>query len=187
MNANLPDNVRLVFTNEQITEAIRALAERLNLQLVNESPVVLCVMQGGLVFAGQIIPQLNCMLDIDYIHATRYNNQTTGAEEIQWKAYPASELRNRCVLILDDILDEGHTLSAIIEYCESQGASRVYSAVLLRKNHIRCIDNEIMESSVTDNIALQVEDQYVFGYGMDFNGQYRQLDAIYAVNGGDAE
>jgi hypoxanthine phosphoribosyltransferase len=80
------------------------------------------------------------------------------------------------VLVLDDILDEGQTLQSIVQYCESQGASKIISAVLLRKNHDRCIDEQL-----TDNIALYVEDEYVFGFGMDYDGKYRQLDSIYAL------
>ena len=80
------------------------------------------------------------------------------------------------MLILDDILDEGQTLQSILQYCEAQGASKIISAVLLRKNHDRCVDD-----CLTDNIALHVEDKYVFGFGMDYDGKYRQLDSIYAL------
>ncbi len=172
----LPKNCKKVFDNAEINNALDKLADKLNLQLEGEKPVVLCVMQGGLVFSGQLIPRLHCMLEIDYIHATRYNNKTTGGE-LLWKAYPSTPLKNRTVLILDDIFDEGHTLQSIVQYCETQDASKIVTAVLLRKNHNRCIDE-----TLTDNIALHVDDQYVFGFGMDYNGQYRQLDAIYALN-----
>ncbi len=171
----LPDNCKQVFSNAEISEALQKLADKLNPQLENETPVVLCVMQGGLIFSGQLIPKLQCMLEIDYIHATRYDNKTAGGELV-WKAYPVTSLLDRTVLILDDILDEGQTLRSILQYCEAQGASKILSAVLLRKNHDRCVDN-----SLTDNIALYVEDRYVFGFGMDYNGKYRQLDAIYAL------
>ena len=171
----LPANCRQVYSFEQISAALDRLAEKLNVQLQGESPVTLTVMQGGLIFAGQLIPRLNCMLEIDYIHATRYNNGTRGSA-IEWKAEPASSLQGRTVLILDDILDEGETLKAIIDYCQKQGASRILSAVLLKKLHGRCVDH-----SLTDNIALTVEDAYVFGFGMDYKGQYRQLDGIYAL------
>ena len=172
----LPDNCKLIFDNAQITRALEKLADRLNPQLVDETPVVLCVMQGGLIFSGHLIPQLQCMLDIDYIHATRYGNTTTGGQ-LTWKSYPDTTLKDRTVLILDDILDEGHTLQSIQQYCEEQGASKIISAVLVRKNHKRCVDNEL-----TDNVALDVEDKYVFGFGMDYDGKYRQLDSIYALD-----
>ena len=172
----LPDNCKLVFDNAEITHALGKLADRLNQQLVNETPVVLCVMQGGLIFSGHLIPQLQCMLDIDYIHATRYGNTTTGGQ-LTWKSYPDTSLADRTVLILDDILDEGHTLHSIQQYCEQQGASKIISAVLVRKKHERCVDDEL-----TDNVALDVEDKYVFGFGMDYDGKYRQLDSIYALD-----
>ena len=175
----LPDNCKLVFNNTEINHALDKLADKLNQQLENEIPVVLCVMQGGLVFSGQLIPKLRCMLEVDYIHATRYNNQTSGSE-LLWKAYPATALKDRTVLIMDDILDEGMTLQAIIQYCEAQGATKVVSAVLLRKNHDRCVDHNC-ETTLTDNIALTIEDEYVFGFGMDYKGRYRQLDAIYSL------
>jgi len=171
----LPENCKLVFSNAEITDALEKLAVRLNQQLENETPVVLCVMQGGLVFSGQLIPKLQCMLEIDYIHATRYDNNISGGELV-WKAYPVTSLTGRTVLVLDDILDEGQTLQSIVQYCESQGASKIISATLLRKNHDRCVDEQL-----TENIALYVEDEYVFGFGMDYDGKYRQLDSIYAL------
>ena len=172
---NLPENCELIFDNTHISNAIDNLATALNQQLLDEEPVILCVMQGGLIFSGHIIPRLDCMLEIDYIHATRYNNETTGGELV-WKAYPVTPLKKRTVLILDDILDEGQTLQSIIKYCESQGATKILSAVLLQKNHNRCVSPDL-----TDNIALTVEDKYVFGFGMDYDGKYRQLDSIYAL------
>jgi hypoxanthine phosphoribosyltransferase len=120
MDSELPDNCELVFDNSAINNALDNLASRLNKQLLNDNPVVLCVMQGGLIFAGHLIPKLKCMLEVDYIHATRYNNLTTGGE-INWISYPVTSLNNRTVLILDDILDEGITLRAIVDYCVSQG------------------------------------------------------------------
>jgi hypoxanthine phosphoribosyltransferase len=175
-NIKLPENCRLVFSNQQILEAMDRLAARLDERLAGTSPVALCVMQGGLIFAGHIIPRLNCMLEIDYVHATRYNNETRGSE-LKWLAHPASSLQDRVVLILDDILDEGHTLHALIEFCKQQGASDVVSAVLLNKNHDRGVEHRL-----TEYIALDVDDHYVFGFGMDYNGQYRQLDSIYALS-----
>lgn len=181
---HLPERCRLVFSYSDIIKALDKLAGRLNQQLKDENPLVLCVMQGGLVFAGHLIPRLHCMLEIDYIHATRYNNQTLGSE-LTWKAHPAAALKDRTVLIMDDILDEGLTLQAIIQYCESQGARKVISAVLLQKQHDRCVGHDCIKPTLTDNVALSVEDEYVFGFGMDYNGQYRQLDSIYVVEEGD--
>ena len=182
MEFKLPDNCELVFDNSAINKALNRLADKLNKQLVNDNPVVLCVMQGGLIFAGHLIPKLECMLEVDYIHATRYNNLTTGGE-INWISYPVTSLKNRTVLILDDILDEGVTLRAIVDYCVSQGADKVLSAVLLKKDHDRCAHHDSLKVNLSENIALTVGDDYVFGFGMDYEGKYRQLDSIFALNG----
>ena len=171
----LPANCRQVFSRAQIDAALDALAQTMTPALAGKQPLMLCVMQGGLIFAGQLIPRLRFDLDIDYIHATRYRNGLRGAD-IEWKAEPASSLAGRNVVILDDILDEGYTLKAISAYCRRQGAADVKSAVLLHKQHARG-DKTVN----ADFVALEVEDRYVFGFGMDCEGRYRQLDAIYAL------
>jgi len=172
----LPDNSRLIFSAQQIQQAMDELAAKMNPVLQHTKPLVLCVMQGGLIFSGQLIPRLDCLLEIDYIHATRYNNGIIGSD-IRWKAEPAASLVGRTILILDDILDEGLTLKAIQQYCREQGAKQIFSAVLLHKKHKRG------DASINaDFVALEVEDSYVFGFGMDYEGLYRQLDAIYALD-----
>ena len=115
------------------------------------------------------------MPELDYIHVTRYQNQTAG-NKLDWLVYPQTSIKDRTVLIIDDILDQGITLSAIVEYCKNQGAKEVVSAVLVHKKHDR------YKSDVDcDYVGLEVEDRYVFGYGMDYKGKLRHLDAIYAV------
>ena len=165
----------IVFNTADIERAIDRLAQRLTERLGDVSPLVLCVMQGGLMFAGKIMSQLPLAAEFDYIHATRYGDNTTG-DEIKWIAYPKKKLQDRVVLILDDILDEGYTLAAIEQYCREQGASDVISAVLLQKKHDR-----LKPGMRCEYAALVVDDRYVFGYGMDYRGKLRHLDKIYAI------
>ena len=80
------------------------------------------------------------------------------------------------VLIVDDILDEGLTLDAIVGYCRQQGAKEVHSAVLVEKNHARRANH--ISATFT---GLQVDDRYVFGCGMDYKGYMRNLPEIYAI------
>ena len=166
----------LVFDTATIESAIETLAQRLTARLGETAPLVLCVMQGGLMFTGKLMPLLPIDAEFDYIHATRYNDDTRG-DVLEWLAYPKKSVANRTVLILDDILDEGLTLAAIEQYCRVQGASEVISAVLLQKKHAR-----LAAGMSCEFIALEVEDRYVFGYGMDYKGKLRHLDQIYAVS-----
>ena len=78
--------------------------------------------------------------------------------------------------LADDILDEGHTLLAIKHWCEDQGAAEVRIAVLAEKVHDRCV-----EGIRADHVGVEVPDAYVFGYGMDFHDQGRNLPAIYSL------
>lgn len=143
-----------------------------------EVPVFLTVMHGGLPFAAQLafaLGERGLDLQFDYLHATRYRGQTSGSG-LAWLHRPATPLQGRKVLLADDILDEGHTLLAIKHWCEDQGASDVRIAVLAEKIHDRCV-----EGIRADHVGVEVPDAYVFGYGMDFHEQGRNLPAIYAL------
>lgn len=167
----------LIYNAEQIQQTINELAVKINKKFTNtnEPVIILPVMNGGLVLSGQLITHLNFPVEIDYCHATRYRNKTSGSE-LHWKVKPQNSLANRQVLIIDDIFDEGYTLSSIVAFCQSENAQQVCSAVLVEKNHPRT------KADVhCDFIGMQVEDRYVFGFGMDYKGYHRNLNAIYAV------
>jgi len=139
--------------------------------------LLLCVMTGGLVTASELFIRLDFPLQLDYLHATRYQGGTRGSE-LQWITRPSQDLEGRTVLVVDDILDEGLTLAAILDYCREQGAAAVYSMVLVEKQHDRKASD-----LKADFVGLPVEDRYVFGYGMDYHGYLRNVRGIYAVEG----
>ena len=143
-----------------------------------EVPVYLTIMHGALPFAGQLALELGARgldLEFDYLHATRYRGETTGGELV-WKHRPATALYGRRVLLVDDILDEGHTLLAVKQWCLEQGATDVRIAALTTKQHDRCV-----EGISADYVGMQVPDRYVFGFGMDYHEQGRNLPGIYAL------
>src|SRR5574344_865380 len=114
----------------EVEAAISRVAAQIGEQLRDSNPLVFCVMNGGLIFAGQLLTQLDFPLEQSYLHATRYRNETRGGE-LCWKARPDVSFAGREVLVIDDILDEGHTLMAIVDSCRQAGARQVYTAVLL--------------------------------------------------------
>ena len=109
-----------LYSEAEVEAAITRVAAAINAELAERNPVVFCVMNGGLIFSGKLLTQLNFPLEASYLHASRYRNQTSGGE-LFWKAKPEVSFIDRDVLIVDDILDEGHTLSAIIEFCKHAG------------------------------------------------------------------
>jgi hypoxanthine phosphoribosyltransferase len=126
------------------------------------------------VFSGQLLPLLTFPLDFDYLHVSRYGNQRQGGE-LHWKVAPHENVRGRTVLVLDDVLDEGETMHAIQQRVLALGASHFYSAVFSNKN------NGLEKPLQADFIGLTLPNRFVFGYGMDIHGAWRNLPAIYAV------
>ncbi len=167
-----------LFTEAQVEAAIEQVGATICAELAERNPVVFCVMNGGLIFAGKLLTKLNFPLELSYLHATRYRSETTGGE-LFWKAKPEISFIDREVLIIDDILDEGHTLAAIIEFCKHAGASAVHTAVLIDKDH----DRKARPDLKADYVGLSCEDRFIFGYGMDYKGYWRNAAGIYAVKG----
>lgn len=174
----LPD-AELIHGRQTLENAIERIADEIRADYDDGlPPLYITVMHGGMPFASQLafaLGERGLDLEFDYLHATRYRGQTSGAR-LAWLHRPATPMRDRRVLLADDILDEGHTLLAIKQWCEDQGAADVRVAVLAVKIHDRCV-----EGVEADYVGVEVPDRYVFGYGMDFQEQGRNLPAIYAL------
>jgi hypoxanthine phosphoribosyltransferase len=168
------ESADLLCDEAAVRAEIARLAAEITASLKGRYPLVLAVMGGSVFFAGHLLPRLRFPLEFDYIHASRYGNTTSGGE-IVWKVEPRENVRGRCVLVLDDILDGGQTLAAIRDRVNSFGAAAFYSAVLTDKDIGR--DKPI----APDFVGLKLPDRYVFGCGMDVSGAWRNLPAIYAV------
>ena len=159
--------------------AVQAAYDRLAGDITSEyrdkNPLLLCVMIGGLIPSAEITKRLVFAFDMDYLHATRYRGATQGGGLV-WKRQPDKPLEGRHVLVIDDILDEGHTLVAIRKSLLEFKPASLKVAVLAEKLHDRRAAGAHAEFT-----GLQVEDRYVFGCGMDYKEYWRQLPAIYAV------
>lgn len=164
----------IIHSAETVAAAVSRVAAEITEKLGESNPLVLCVMSGGVPFAGQLMTQLLFPLDFDYMHVTRYGQETSGGA-LSWRSAPWTPVKGRTVLILDDILDEGFTLAAIVERMKELGASACYTAVATDKL------NGKTKPLKADFVALTVPDRFVFGYGMDVRGKWRNLPAIYAM------
>ena len=129
-------DAKLLFDRDAVEQGIASLAARVAEQCRDDFPLVLCVMNGGLYLTGQLMRHWDFPLTVDYVHATRYRLATLG-KDVLWKAYPQNELKNRNVLIVDDIFDQGYTLEEVRSYCYKQGAKKCTSVFLIRKSHLR--------------------------------------------------
>lgn len=166
-----------LFTTNEVEAALDRMAIKIHEKLQDQNPVLVCVMVGGLVPLGNLLPRLDFPLEVDYVHATRYRGDITGGE-IHWKVKPSVNLKDRTVLIVDDILDGGITLAAIIAEIKALGAAEVYTAVLVDKYRKRVV-NGLQKA---DFVGLEVDDHYIFGYGMDYNEYLRNAPGIFVVH-----
>jgi len=137
-------------------------------------PLVLSVMGGAVVFSGRLLPMLRFPLEFDFLHVTRYGAALRGGE-IEWKVKPRVPVAGRTVLVLDDILDEGITLAAIRDGLLADGAAQVMCAVFADKNIGRS------KPLTADFVGVRLPNRYVFGFGMDVRGAWRNLPEIYAL------
>jgi hypoxanthine phosphoribosyltransferase len=168
----------LVCPAADVSGAVERLAREITARLADSFPLVLCVMRGGVVFTGQLLPRLRFPLELDYIELTRYGDATRGGE-VAWKVAPGASVADRDVLVLDDILDEGNTLAAIRDRLVASGASRVLCAVFAEK------DTGRPKPIRADFTGVRLPNRYVFGFGMDVRGAWRNLPEIYALKEDD--
>jgi hypoxanthine phosphoribosyltransferase len=168
-------NADLLFDQEAVDQGIAKLASKVAKDCDKDFPLVLCVMNGGLYLTGQLLHHWEFPLTVDYVHATRYRLATLG-KDVLWKAYPQNDLKDRHVVIIDDIFDQGYTLEEVKSYCIKHGAKKITSVFLIRKSHDR------KKADIQpDYTGLECGDLYVYGAGMDLNGHFRNLSSIYYV------
>src|SRR5574343_686632 len=168
------DNAEVIHDEATVQRAIDDVAAAICARLADKYPLVLCVMSGCIVFCGQLMTKLGFPLDFDYLHATRYRSETQGGK-ISWRTAPWTSVKGRSVLVVDDILDEGVTLAAVEQSLKRMGAAGVLTAVFADKL------NGKQKPLAADFVGLTVPDRFVFGYGMDAGGVWRNLPAIYAM------
>lgn len=162
-----------LFSRAEVEGAIQRVAGEITARLAEGNPIVLTVLNGGIIFCGELLLELSFPLELDSVSVGRYHGQTQGAE-LRWKLKPSLPLRGRSVLLVDDVLDEGLTLAEVKRYCLDEGAEQVLIAVLVEKKLERD------KPCQADFVGLQADDRYLFGYGMDYRNYLRNAAGIFA-------
>lgn len=165
----------LIHDRAALMAAIARIGGEIDRDYAGKRPIFMPVMNGGLIFGGHLALEIQTDMEFDYCHATRYRSGTEGHSLI-WAKAPRVPMKDRHVLLVDDILDEGYTLAAVIKHCLAEGAASVRIAVLSRKVHDRCVPG-----LKADYVGVELPDRWVFGFGMDYYEQGRNLPAIYAL------
>jgi hypoxanthine phosphoribosyltransferase len=162
-----------LYAEDEVDAAVRRVAGEITEKLGETYPLLLCVMNGGIVFAGDLMKRLRFPLDFDYLHVTRYGDEKISGGSLHWRATPRAPIEGRTLLVVDDILDEGVTLAAVVAHLKGMGAAACHTAVAVEKLREKRFK--------ADFTALTVPDRFVFGYGMDAYGLWRNLPDIHAM------
>ena len=172
------DAAECLFDAAAVARAVDQLAVRLAVRLDGAHPIVMCVMNGGVILTAELLLRLHFPLEVSYVHATRYRDATHGAV-LEWRAPPSVDVAGRTVLLVDDVLDEGHTLAAVVREAARVGRRERSSPRVL-------VDKDIGRPRPVrvDEAALRCPDRFLFGHGMDYRGHWRNLAGIYALPAG---
>jgi len=169
----LPKNSQVLVTKDEIDSKTHSLAQQINADYADKEVAFLTIMNGGMIFASELSLSLTINMEMDYLQLSRYGKSTTGGQLV-WKYQPEIHLQDKHVILCDDIYDQGHTLKAAHDWCLRKGAKSVKSVVLVYKKHDRGYADYQPEY-----VALNIDDHYIFGYGMDLEEKLRHLPAIY--------
>lgn len=167
---------RRLCSAREVARALRRMADAITVDLAGTDPVVLAVMHGGAFAAVELCRRLRFAYEFDFVHVTRYAGHTRGGA-VEWRVRPNADLKGRTVLVVDDVLDRGHTLRALGAELKRIGVARQRTAALVVKK----IAGGRARPKV-DYVGVEVGDVYVFGCGMDYRGRWRGLPALYALD-----
>jgi hypoxanthine phosphoribosyltransferase len=164
--------MRVLITAEQIQARVAELACEIGPEYRGRPLTIVGVLTGSLMFVADLVRRLDLPLRIGLIQASSYRGATTTAGQLRIGVELLADVRGRHVLLLDDVLDSGQTLSCLVKHLHEQGALSVKVAVLLRKK------GRQVHPVHADYIGFEIPDEFVVGYGLDYNDEYRQLPYV---------
>lgn len=164
---------KILISREEISERIRQVAAEISEKYRGEDVLVICLLRGGFVFCSDLVKEMTVPTEIDFMTTSSYGNATRSSGIVEILQHPRVELKDRNILIVDDIMDSGNTVSAIKNYVLTKEPKKVEIAVLLDKPERR-------EAEVEPNYCcFKVEDVFVVGYGLDYNNFHRNKPYVF--------
>lgn len=171
------NNSTVLYSESQLAAIIDQMAVTIDAEIKDELPVFLTVMNGGMMFAAELTKRLKNPIICDYIHASRYGDAFYGGTHITWYRQPKQQLiSGKTIYIIDDILDEGHTIAEIKRFLLNIGAKTCKVVVLINKEIGK--DKPIY----ADHVGLNAPNHFLFGFGMDIFEINRNLPQIHIYN-----
>ena len=166
---------RPLYTANEIANRVARIAKQIDKDYGADHPVVLPILKGGFIFAADLVRRLTVPVAIDFVRARSYSGALSRGT-VELLVLPTTPLAGRRVLLIEDILDTGRTTASIVDRLRLEGPSDIRICALLDKPMRRAAQVE------PDYVGFQIADQFVVGYGLDYDEQYRELPAIYTLD-----
>jgi hypoxanthine phosphoribosyltransferase len=171
--------MRTLYSATQIADRVRTLGQELAREYAGRPLTVVGVLHGSVVLVADLIRAMPIPHQIAFVRASSYRGETTTGANLQTSLEGLPDLKGRDVLLIDDIFDTGRTLTALADSLKAQGVASLKTAVLLWKVARREVPSQ------PDYFGFQIPDEFVIGYGLDYNGNYRNLPEIAVLEPGD--
>lgn len=166
------DIKEILLTKQEIDMMVHRIASSINDDFYGEEVTAVVILKGSIMFAADLVRCLTVNVKLDFMQASSYGSGVESSGVINIKKDMETDVKGKNVLIIEDIVDSGRTLSLLREEIEKRGAKKVAIASLLSKPSRRVVDVEV------EYIGTDIPDEFVVGYGLDMDEKYRQLDYI---------
>lgn len=162
-------------SSEEISKSVATLANQINQDLKDKKPLFLAVLNGSFMFASDLMKKIDIECEISFVKVASYEGASTTGKVKQLIGIN-EEIKGRTIVIVEDIVDTGHTIENIWEQLHQMGAAEVRIATLLFK------PEAYTKTVPLAYIAMEISNDFIVGYGLDYNGLGRNLDSIYVLD-----
>ena len=167
------DMQEILFTPEALAQRVKELADQITQDYAGKSPLIVGTLRGSFVFMADLVRQINLPLTVDFLSASSYGSGTESSGQVKLKLDLADDISGRDVLIIEDIVDSGNTLSKLLPELQKRGPASLKVCALLDKPERR-----VKKQVKVDYTCFEIPDEFVVGFGLDYDQKYRNLPYI---------
>ncbi len=172
---------RLLISKEQIETRVSELAKEISRDLEGEDIIVVGILKGAIFFLTDLVRKIDLPLKLDFVEAKSYGSGMESSKNVQFRKFLELDIYGKTVLVVEDIVDTGHTFNALISFLKDKGPKKIVNCVLIDKKERREVDVKL------DYVGFEVPAGFLVGYGLDFDDNYRCLPDIFVLEPMDKE
>ena len=172
----MTEELKLLFSKKDIASAVARLAKEISVDYVNKKVVLIGVLKGAFMFLADLVRQLTIPVEIEFMRIASYGSQKESSGEIIIKKDVEISLEGKDILIIEDIVDTGLSLSFLLDHLRAHNPSSLKVCALVDKKSRREVEAQV------DYIGFEIDEGFIVGYGIDFNEGYRALPEIFVID-----